>query len=1663
MARAHRAHATDGTLSGRPARLLEVQIVITLKVPGLPEDGQIQWRDVAVAHVPHRRLSEYLADLGLDGPRVSHVIVDGHVIRRSHHVSVPVQESKLGRAWRILLRRPAPLVHLPAFDTVIPVDGAVMFVLPSIDGRNASLILGVIGGIAAIALSVPTGGLSIYAYFQAGFTTFLTGYAIGSTIGSLITPGVRPAKDANGPSSYVWGGIQNDDRAGIPKPIMLGERLVGGVRISAFRRRPFVVPERNSHHAGTEYDDAAPHNASEKLYLLLLLAGHETEGPVGISDPNAAIDFTTNKPDIRLNGQHYANFPGVEVEYRTGAAGQAVIEGFNAIANTYDFAVDLTALGTGVNYSYTTVRTDCDAFEVLLTCPGLSHTDSKGRLKTNDTIYVLEYRLVGSGTWINVDANASNQRTVSDQTRTTRFETRRVGGLTPGQYDIRVRWISSPNTDPTTDQWHIVLTGITEEKQFSTAYPGQSLIAIKGVATEQLSGAMPTVTSRWRGAKPQKWTGSAFAAASWGVGGATPAGRNPHWLALWVIRNKELGCGNDVADGDIDLASIKSAADYSDELETVTPVVSGVTGTPYTEPRFQFDAYIDQQQPAVDLIQGILSTARSALIFSGNKIRFCVDRPGTPVQLFNMGNVDFDTFEADYKSERPQVNAYDVSFDDSAADFETEPLTVCIKPDGTFADENDMTTAGFTVRRRSLGHLWGVTRRTQSVREGRFKLKQAFALRVAGSFRASTDAILAETFDLINVGHDVPQWGYSGRAFAGSTVNTIRIDRGATLPFVGGHTYQVMVRYAAGDGAGHELVETRTVSAIAGPDGSGHYGLTVSAPFSQTPQYGDLWSYGETGIVVKPFRILDISREQDDQRSLQVVEYNASLYNTDGPMVIPIYSALPSFSAPPPPITLAAVSVDSITQTADNSKVTAVLIQWTRPMAVGTTYGPYKGARIEYALSSTGPWTPIQSVDGVEFRWTNPPYGVNIWIRLTPYSTAGKYNYAGTYTIGAVNFASNWSRTLTPQNPTTVVLGSLATRRRTVQSQINPGDPLALLAAKDRFVTWAFTDAVNPSGTLAGFRVIVYDNVSGDPHHPFFDSGVISDPAARRAEVPNLSLEVAATYVAAVQSVYIDGYVSAFATSTGVLLDPNTYEPVVRGSDDRNALAYAESFDGAALPTGFYVFNATQAFANGEIQLTATSSSGCQLSWHFDEWAAAYLDSLRRGVGTYGFVRIAFDTAPAAGANLNVTVKTNPASGDSTKTIPLVPDTTFHSFRFPLGNIPAGSLAGVHVIFELSTALANGHTARITNCGIGFESIDTTFDGYMDRAINARNQFGRDAVGLGFFLQSPIRQVGDPAGNVIVIEKNGMFWLRSGGGMDIPVKRAIKAVLRGCFDKEFFTWGNPVGSAGGLLEPALPGPVASSKVRILVERAHDQPLDAAATFYPQRTQLEAVEITQSGFRIAAHKIEGPGYGIPEAPAGGGGNSNGWAGSAIKKSALTLASSASTVNNGDAWYDVYNDLFFGGGLTVGQFYYSRCVLWVAAQMPTSKKADGTYYYADLDFDVHYAKGVNGTGSNPNPFHFSGWGSAVYSASGYRMRVYTDGGIYRYPLVFTPMYGIWSPVMKVDWYGQTLESGGSAPTSVWLDRFEGSAVYVGIGTGQESGILNNDLNVTMVEEF
>jgi len=314
--------------------------MIRIYIPtGLPkEDGRLEFKAEEFIHTQGKTLGEYLADLQLTPELVGSVIYQGRSLKRSAEVT----HSK--RIWYRTIFGLGPKVWKEKIDEIestIPRDGDEFHVIPQVEGKNSSIILGVVGAI----IGFYTGGVG-WAAFQAA----MTGFAIGSTLGALLTPKPRLSKSGDDSTSYAWSGISNDDRAGIPVPIVYGDHVVGGVRIGAFIRRE---------------------GGKEKLYMLILVSKGEVE----------------EISEVEINGQPVDNFPNASIETRLGTLDQTPIKGFDVVANTYAQSAELTS--TPVGYTTTTA---VDSFEVLITVAGLMHTNGEGVAVNNTTTWKFRYK-----------------------------------------------------------------------------------------------------------------------------------------------------------------------------------------------------------------------------------------------------------------------------------------------------------------------------------------------------------------------------------------------------------------------------------------------------------------------------------------------------------------------------------------------------------------------------------------------------------------------------------------------------------------------------------------------------------------------------------------------------------------------------------------------------------------------------------------------------------------------------------------------------------------------------------------------------------------------------------------------------------------------------------------------------------------------------------------------------------------------------------------------------------------------------------------------------------------------------------------------------------------------------------------------------------------------
>lgn len=933
--------------------------MIRIHVPsGLPsEDRKLEFCLVELKYRRGATIADYLAELSLTPESVSHVIYNGGSLSPEKVARFKSRAPRLLR--RVLRCWPFQYaVFQSDLELATPRDGDEFHVIPNVAGKNAAVILGVVGAVIGFATANPM-------LAGQGLRYAMYGYAIGSTIGGAVAaltapkpPRVSAGDDA--PTSYAWQGLENDDREGIPVPVLAGTRKVGIVRVSAFRRRE-----------------------ANKEYLHIL--GLVSVGPIN------AIPLDT----VKINEQPYTNFPGVTIETRLGTQGQQPLRGFNAVANT--FAQNVELLVGGYTYS-TRPNFPVDALELLLTLPaGVFHTpttgNNAGQQQLNKTRYRYRYRLKGGtyGAWIDKYVAASFRGVI--------FETARIDKnydgtpLTRGEYDVEIQWVSADFTNDATDSWKIFLTGVTEEQDELRTYDGFAMIAIRALAQQDLNGPMPNISLVPEGLLLETWNGSGFTAPAWSSGSEI-IGRSPAWFVLKAMRDRSIlnptydpaitdpgdprsyeysyeawGAGDDISDDEIDLDSFITFANRAKELVTV----KREDGTEYQEPRFLLDLCLNQEQRLLDFLNQILAECRAELLWSGNKWRINTLMPKDPVQVFSMGNIlrppEWPDLSITYAGDRI-TTALEAQFFDAERDWEWTTLPPI---DGPGVKHYGQT------RRTESRQFFGVTRRSQIIRESRYDLNKRWYLRRMIGFGSGTPALLAEAGDNILVQHDIPQWGFGGCALSGSTDSYVELGR--LVEILAGKTYKIRVRFQDGS---HDEGEERIVA-----DGAGTYpGVYVTVPFSRAVQENDIYVFGE--IVAKPFSIKAIEPIEDDDedtdaRWLTCLEYNESIENDDEVVTVPTYTALPNFQAPPPPIVALKVTEENAYR-GDGSWPSTLIFEVTPPNPDASA-GIYDYTEVERSWNGTD-WEPFDEI-GLRGQWEDAPHGATLWFRGRSVSKRG--------------------------------------------------------------------------------------------------------------------------------------------------------------------------------------------------------------------------------------------------------------------------------------------------------------------------------------------------------------------------------------------------------------------------------------------------------------------------------------------------------------------------------------------------------------------------------------------------------------------------------------------------------------------------------------------------
>ena len=725
------------------------------------------------------------------------------------------------------------------FEVVASVDGGLVDPYLTIPNKGSFVVFclapadadigRMVAMLAVIAISLWVPGLyPALSTFQSGMLS--AGIMIGGTmlVNALLPPILPGTPDGDQSSpSYSWSGV-NIVNEGYTAPVIYGTIKVLPYFIGKYAENIWVE--------GYATPD------KQRLHLLCFVADH-------------AVDSISS---IKINGNIYSGYSGVSVATRLGTNDQTVIENFRDtrtqqgvnIKTTFgwmEFEVpgsETTAIGIGVSFP-----------------TGLGYCNDEGNIDYIQVYITVQFALVGTSNWQNwIDGYTigSESTALRWYRRTDKNHGVGYGGgqnppytgapLSPGSYKVRFRsslngaigvypWGLPPDRY-IIDQYIDYVEGITID---DFTYPGASLLSVDALATDQLSGGLPTISCIV--------TRSTVAVHD-GAGWTTKPATNPAWAAYDMVVNAEYGGG--VPYTRMVYADFLTWATFCDLNSYTCNIVFDVTSS------------------FPEALGKIGMLGRGQVVQKGTKFGVIVDKTSDTVQLFGMGDIVEGSFKQAYVGKQDRTNIINVSYLDEDKDYERLSFELRTSDFDT-ATNIDVNPLELT--------LYGATDKTMSVKQAKFLLNcNEYLIRLV-EFEVGVGALASNIGENVYVAHDVPQYGYSGHVVS-ATSNTITLDQEVTQTI--GLTYHVLVRHYDDD----DLEEVAVVNP--GTEVAQTV-LTLIGTWDQTPAKDDTYAFGEITKVAKVFRITNITRSHQMRRKIQALEYRAEVYSDSA--TIPDYES----------------------------------------------------------------------------------------------------------------------------------------------------------------------------------------------------------------------------------------------------------------------------------------------------------------------------------------------------------------------------------------------------------------------------------------------------------------------------------------------------------------------------------------------------------------------------------------------------------------------------------------------------------------------------------------------------------------------------------------------------------------------------------------------------
>ena len=350
---------------------------------------------------------------------------------------------------------------------------------------------------------------------------------------------------------------------------------------------------------------------------------------------------------------------------------------------------------------------------------------SKGKKKVNREQIQIQYKPVGTSTWL-----SGPQPFISSDSQT---ETRRTYGwdVAAGQYDIRVRRMGR-NTDGSGATAEFSLASIVSIQRDTANYRGIPRIGVQVKATGQLNGALDELRAIMYANPMPMWNGNAWVTATDRSNGlCNPGAQILQYVRGFRDEDGVLIAGMGLPDSQIDIESLKAFMTHC------------------RVNNFTYNQWITDSRTHDEIISAIALAGMGRYTWAPGRFTMIWAAEGQPHEgVANMGNIKKGEFQIDYSLSQA-ADGIEYTYIDGVS-FETKTLRV--------------PAPGVTIMTnpaRLTGE--GVDNETQAALIARYHLAQSIYQFKDVVFSMGIECLSFGQMSMIQLQHDLTQWGYGGR------------------------------------------------------------------------------------------------------------------------------------------------------------------------------------------------------------------------------------------------------------------------------------------------------------------------------------------------------------------------------------------------------------------------------------------------------------------------------------------------------------------------------------------------------------------------------------------------------------------------------------------------------------------------------------------------------------------------------------------------------------------------------------------------------------------------------------------------------------------------------------------------------------------------------------